>query len=326
MRLARLLLGLVLTASAGQLRAQAIFRITPEGVEAGDFEARSLARPVKPSDALETLSIPAQQAPRRFFLANPVTGQRFGPYDLAAEAPVGSQTIAACDSASGTFTLRAPDGPASGPFAATNDAPVQIGTNQPALRFSLADPALEIRCMPANPAPVRGFVGLAPLTPELVEALYALRAGLTDIANRLRVEQAPLVFDDVPTIKWNRRDAAGNIVASGRTDNTLTPSTADRRAASQRAERSAAIQIARFAEQWCPLRPAGAAPLYRGDLPAGDYLLLVWQKVKDPEANGPAPFLTLFWLTPVRIAPFTQTRLDLDDTNAGTWADLFRFN
>lgn len=313
---------LSVAASPLALAAQTM-NLGPGGVHDGGPEIIVHApEPVQAGRELEMSELTVQQSAPLFFL-NFGTSGRSGPFELADGATVGSKqnpyTLRLADYGS-RFTLTpANTNTTFGPFTATNGAPVTLGNNL--LTVLRVPPELTVSLSHPNRIAQMPLIGIAPLSPGVVQALYDLRAKYVALANRVDRDTADVEFQGVPRIH------------SGITGNTFTPvvktSGRDKQNALKGAELTGIGFLEKTFSQAFSIRSQAITEgsTYHFRLPAaGDYVLCATQRVKDPKAGSAAGFTTVVWWTPLHFDGERPLALALTADNAITWREIFSFD
>lgn len=295
----------------------------PGGVQGGGPEIIVRApEPVQAGRELHMNELVPQASPPLFCL-NYGTSGRSGPFALADGAAVGSKQSA--------FTLRMVDqgmrftlhsaantNAAFGPFTATNGAPVQLGNTL--MTFVRVPPEVAVSLAHPSRIAQTPTIGIAPLTPSVMQELYGLRAKYVALANRVDLDTADVEFKGVPRIR------------SGLTGNTFTPvvktSGRDKQNAYKGAELSAIGFLEKVFGQCFVIRSQaitdGLTFHFRPPA-AGDYVLCATQRVKDPKAAASAGLSTAVWWTAFRFDGERTLTLALTAENAITWREVFVF-
>lgn len=271
---------------------------------------------------LKTAPLPAEQKPPRFYLNYGVSG-RAGPFELAEQAVVGSAQNAYTlhlGPEPNQFTLQARTGGAVlGPFSATNGAPVTIGTTPMAY---VAQPVgLSVAMRHGGRIAQLPKIGIARVTPALLQALYQVRDRMASVVQRVNNDVADREYTEVPRI-YNR--ATGSVFSP-----VVKVSPRDKQDAERGGERTAVAFLDQFFAAYCT-RQANAISdrtTYHFWLSEpGEYLLCVMQRVKSPEQGQGLAVIgssTAIWLTRFVFDGASEIRYTLDENNAASWRNVF---
>ena len=302
------------------LAAQSL-SISPGGTQLSDNGLEVLAPdPVRVGQELLMHELPVTQTPPTFYL-NFGTSGRAGPFELADGATVGSKqspyTLRMVDHGL-RFTLQSTAGTqaALGPFTATNGAPVLIGTT--AMTVVRLPPKLSVSISHPNRIAQSPAIGIAPYDHALIQGLYELRAKYAALVDRANYDTASAKLDGVPRIHSNI------------TGNSFTPvvktSTRDKQNANKGAELSALTFLDKLFEQHFRIRSQAITDglTYHFQMPPGDYVLCVMQRVKDPNAASLAGSVTAVWWTAIHADGAHPLSLALTAENAITWREIFQ--
>ena len=275
--------------------------------------------PVTAGRELRMSELPVSVTPPEFDL-NYGTSGRYGPYPLTDGARIGNPqnpyTLRMFDYGA-HFTLHsgASTNLVYGPFAATNGTLVTVGpTTFTLIRFPAKLSASIRHPDKINQMPT---IGIAAYTPSLAKELYGLRAKYVALANRVDTETADVEFAGVPRIH------------SRITGNTFTPvvkkSMRDKQNTLKSAELSAVNFLETLFNRYFSIRSQAITEgsTYHFGMPAGDYILCAFQKVKDPAAQGAAGSSTALWWTAFTFDGEHSLALTLTAENAITWRELF---
>jgi hypothetical protein len=203
-----------------------------------------------------------------------------------------------------------------GPFTATNGAPVQLGGAQ--MSFVRVPPEVIVSLAHPGRIAQTPTIGIAPLTPLVLQELYTLRAKYVALANRVDADTADVEFKGVPRIR------------SGITGNTFTPVVKTSGRDKQNAYKGAELSAIGFLEtafgQCFSIRSQAITDglTFHFRLPAaGDYVLCATQRVKDPKSSSPAGLTTVVWWTDFHFDGERPLSLALTAENAITWRQIF---
>lgn len=278
--------------------------------------------PVRMGKELRLNAFRMDLKPPEFFL-NYGTRGRLGPYPLVNGTKIGDEKAPYTlhlDADGLEFKLQAKkDEKMYGPFSTSNRSEFVLG-NTP-MMFLRASPRVSVTLNHPNRIGQMPNVGIAPLNPQSVQALYDLRAKIGGIVNRVNMDKSDRELVGVPTIH------------NSFTGNTFKPivSVSDRD--KQNAERSGELSSISFLEkyftQYCTIRPQAITDkltYHLGVQLPGDYLLLVMQKVKPP-ANAAKGLgsPTVIWWTTFSFDGQSSFSGTLTPENAATWKNAFEF-
>ena len=258
--------------------------------------------------------------PLEFYL-NQGTRVRLGPYPLANGVKIGDEKAPYTLhlNADGLeFKLQAKQ-EMFGPFSTSNRSAFVIGNTQ--MMFLRAPPKVSVTINHPDRIGQMPNVGIAPLNPQSVQALYDLRAKIGGIVNRVNMDKSDRELVGVPTVH------------NSFTGNTFKPivSVSDRD--KQNAERSGEVSSISFLEkfftQYCTIRSQAITDkltYHLGLQLPGDYLLIVMQKVKPP-ANAAKGLgsPTAIWWTTFSFDGQSFFSGTLTPENATTWKNAFLF-
>jgi hypothetical protein len=305
--------------AADRLSVSSTTIISPDGAATLGSPGLTVAAPppLAATGPLSMSEIPAVSRPAGFVLTD-AAGRTFGPFAFKEGARVGAASAPYTLELTrdGTFSLIDPRSRTSfGPFAATNGAPVTVGRT--ALAFARLPGSLRIQLSHRGAVGTTPLVAAGELTPALQAALYELRNGLVDVANRLAFETASVTIENQPTI----------ITPSGhRYTPTVRKSLRDRESARRAADLAATALLETFARAnlRVPLArdPDGGYRLQ--PTPSGACLVCALWRVKDEDAITTAASRTVVWWTPVAAEPMADVQLNLNDDCAGDWRSVFR--
>ncbi len=296
--------------------AQAIFSITPQGTQYGDFEVDYETTLDPPPPVLMIRQIQTEEQPIQIRLRNPVNSELFGPYLLTTGTALGDYIIRISNGLE-FYLQKNLFEPGLGPFIATNGATVAVEGAIPE-RVIVAEPST-FRII-INSA-VRGRdekvqLGILPADAKGARGLTALQNNLVQINNFQKLDLAPRRYPDAPQIDWSVRDRYGNTPFYGYRDNVITPSAQSQAENRERAAFLAQSQVNLFMRNYCPQRSATIGNEFSFTPAAGGYIALAFCKAKSGQ--------TIFWLTPFNIGEARHTTLRLTDDNARTWDTLFQ--
>ena len=307
--------GLLALSALGQA-----FDIGGTGAGLYDDGMRVLApEPIQVGRELDMCELPVRQLPVPFFL-NYGTSGRAGPFDLADGATVGSKQsplrLRMADHGQ-RFTLHpAADTNASfGPFTATNGAPVTIGnTLMTVVRFP---PRMSVSLEHPHRIAQAPTIGIAPLSPAVIQELYNLRVKYVSLANRVDLDTADAELQGVPRIhsRITGNSSSPVIRTSGR----------DKQNAHKGAELSAIVFLDKLFAQAFRIRSQAITDglTFHFQMPAGDYALCAMQRVKEPNTPVGTGSSTAVWWTTFHFDGEHPLSLALTAENAITWRQIF---
>lgn len=277
--------------------------------------------PVRVGKELRLNAFTMEKKAPEFFI-NVGTSGRLGPYPLVSGTTIGTEKVSYTfhlNAEKDTFKLQAKDETLYGPFSTTNRSTFVIN-NMP-MMFLHATPRITVTLNHPGRIGQMPNVGITPLNPYSVKALYELRTKVAGIVNRVNMDKSDREMVGVPQVR------------NSFTGTTFKPvySVSDRD--KQNAERSGEISTIAFLEkyfaQYCKIRPqalTGKQTYHLGVQLPGDYLLLVMQKVKPPAnaAKGLGSPTAIWWTTFTfdGRSSFSGT---LTPENAATWKTAFLF-
>ena len=251
--------------------------------------------PVRLGKELRLNAFRLDMTPPEFFL-NQGTSVRLGPYPLVNGVKVGDAKAPYTlhVSADGSeFKLQSKqDEKMYGPFSTSNRSDFVIG-NSPMMLLRVPP---EVSVTLNHPSRIGQMpnIGIAPLNPQSIQALYDLRVKIGNIVNRVNIDKADRELLNLPRIH------------NSYTGNTLKPifsiSDRDKQNADRSGEISSIAFLEKFFVQYCTIRSQAITDkntYHLGLQLPGDYLLLVMQKVKPPAnaAKGMASPTALWWTT-----------------------------
>lgn len=296
------------------------FNIGPNGTRNGDDNfVKLVPEPVKVAKELVMAELPAVVAPVTFYL-NIGTSGRYGPYELTDGTIVGSKqvsyTLHMFDYGL-HFTLQSANNTNAvyGPFAATNGAPVVLGSTL--MTVVRMPPKVTVALSHPNRIAQSPTIGIAPLSRPVIQELYNLRAKYVGLADRVDNDTASAEMQGVPRVHSNI------------TGNSFTPviktSARDKQNALKGAELSALVFVDKIFTQAFTIRSQAITDksTYHFQMPPGDYVLCATQKIKDPNAASLAGSITAVWWTTFHFDGEHPISLALTADNAITWRDIF---
>lgn len=257
------------------------------------------------------------------FVLNYGTRGRLGPYPLVNGTKIGNEKAPYTlhlDSDAKEFKLQASqDEKMYGPFSTSNRSAFVIGSTP--MMLLRMPPKVSVTLNHPNRIGQMPTVGIAPLTPKSVQALYDLRAKVAGIVNRVNMDQSDRELVGVPRVH------------NSLTGNTFKPivsiSDRDKQNAERSGELSSIAFLEKFFSQHCTIRSQAITDkltYHLGVQLPGDYLLLVMQKVKPPASapKGSASPMAIWWTTFSfdGASSFSGT---LTPENAATWKNAFEF-
>lgn len=257
------------------------------------------------------------------FCLNQGTRVRLGPYPLVNGAKIGDEQAPYTLhlSADGMeFKLQAKrEEKMFGPFSTSNRSDFVIG-NTP-MMFLRLPPKVSVTINHPNRIGQMPTVGIAPLNPQSVQALYDLRAKIGGIVNRVNMDMSDRELVGVPRVH------------NSFTGNSVKPIVSVSERDKQNAERSGEISSISFLEkffvQYCTIRSQAITDkltYHLGLQVPGDYLLMVMQKIKPP-ANAAKGLgsPTAIWWTTFSFDGQSFFSGTLTPENAATWKNAFEF-
>ena len=260
--------------------------------------------------------------PPEFFL-NQGTSVRLGPYPLVNGAKIGDEKapVTLHLSADGSeFKLQTQrDEKMFGPFSTSNRSDFVMG-NTPMMLLRVP-PRVSVTINHPGRIGQMPNVGIAPLNPQSVQALYDLRAKIGDIVNRVNIDKADRELLNLPRIH------------NSYTGNTLKPifsiSDRDKQNADRSGEISSIAFLEKFFVQYCTIRSQAITDkltFHMGLQLPGDYLLIVLQKIKPPAnaAKGVASPTAIWWTTFSFDGQSSFSGI-VNPENAATWKNAFEF-
>ena len=263
-----------------------------------------------------------EKKPPRFYLNYGMSG-RAGPFELAEQAVVGSAQnpyTLHLGPELGQFTLQARTGDAVlGPFSATNGARITVGAT-PMVYVALP---VGISVVLRHPDRIAQLpkIGLARVTPALIQALYQVRGQMASVAQRVNIDVADREYTEMPRI-YNR--ATGSVFSP-----VVKISPRDKQDAERGGERTAVTFLDHFFAAYCRIQANAITDrtTYHFWLSEpGEYLLCVMQRIKSPE-QGPGFAVmgssTAIWLTRFVFDGSCEIRYTLDENNAASWRNVF---
>lgn len=276
--------------------------------------------PLRADGELVMAGLPLRVMPPRVSFLFGTSG-RHGPFDFADGARVGNPQA--------PYVLRLLDGGArftlspesvtnrvSGPFSAADRTVFTLAGAE--VTLVREPPELRVSVRHAGQTGRAPQLGVAPYTPEVTKALYALRTRYVGLANRVDAETADVAFQGMPRVH------------SRITGNTFTPvvkrSERDKRQTLKGAERSAVTFLDSLFRQVFTIRSQAITEgnVYHFRMPPGEYLLCVTQPVRDPDARGGVVgSATAVWWTAFRFDGERPVEADLNGENAITWRGIF---
>ena len=260
--------------------------------------------------------------PSEFFL-NQGTSVRLGPYPLVNGAKIGDEKapVTLHLSADGSeFKLQSQrDEKMFGPFSTSNRSEFVVGSTP--MMLLRVPPKVSVTIDHPGRIGQMPNIGIAPLNPQSVQALYDLRAKIGDIVNRVNIDKADRELLNLPRIH------------NSYTGNTLKPifsiSDRDKQNADRSGEISSIAFLEKFFVQHCTIRSQAITDkltFHMGLQLPGDYLLLVMQKVKPPAnaAKGLASPTAIWWTTFSFDGQSSFSGI-VNPENAATWKNAFEF-
>lgn len=277
--------------------------------------------PVRLGTELRLNAFKMELQPPAFYL-NMGTQYRFGPYPLVTGTAISNQMLNFTFHLSAEkdlFKLQDKKGAMAGPFSTSNRTAFALGNTH--MVFIRATPAITVTLKHPDRIGQMPTVGIAPLTPQSVQALYDLRAKIAGIVNRVNVDKADREIIGVPTIH--------NSYTGNTTKPILAVSNRDKQNADRSGEVSSVAFLEKFYAQHCTVRAqamSGQQTYQLGVQLPGDYMLLVMQKVKPP-ATAPkgSGSPTAIWWTTFTFDGYSSFTGTLTPENATFWKNAFLF-
>jgi len=178
------------------------------------------------------------------------------------------------------------------------------------------NPSLSINLKHPHRISQRPDVLVAVYSPPLIQDLFKLRQQYIGLMNKIAYETADVQLEGVPKVHW--RDGRGR-------DNVIKKSSRDNQGVRRRTEQTAINYLQRVLRKHFRNKIFAITDKinYHFKLPAGDYVLCIMQRIKDPATKTITGSKTAIWWTRFTVEDGKAKTLDLDETNAGSWRDIF---
>jgi len=188
-----------------------------------------------------------------------------------------------------------------------------VVTNQPSGSVTLS---VDVRH--AGKIAQRPGILIAKYNPPTIKALFKLRQQYVGIMNQVAYDTSDVQLEGVP-----RNISMGY---GSQRSNIIKKSARDKETIKRRAEQTAINYLQQVTRTHFKIRSNSITDKYTHhfNLPPGQYVICIEQRVKDEESQANMGSKTAIWWTTFTIEEGVRKEMFLDESNAITWREIFK--